>query len=163
MKRRRKIKKNPKDKHYLNDAISRCERACPDETAIIVITRPFNTTGEAPTQYGANFNDRKAAIEILKNLLFRWGVNDEWMRHTGDDESQTPDPAWRPIETAHKDGRVVDLWVRSLEVEGRAAGCHFHEGGWYADIAPLVSLQDHCNDDDVEVLYWRPVPNGPPK
>lgn len=55
----------------------------PDTHGFIVITVPFGTgeydNGEdAEAQYVSNCN-REDAIAGLKILLFRWGVNEEWM------------------------------------------------------------------------------------
>ena len=78
---------------------------------------------------------------------------------------------WQPIETAPKDGTVIDLWV-SGEFEGRYAGCfwgkplhccgeygrhcdsewHDLPVGWVTDFnEPLTELPTH----------WMPPPDAP--
>ena len=77
-----KRKNHPKDKDFINQAIKAAEAKCPDGTAIILLTK----NGQDAVRYGANFKDRKSAIQILKALLFHWGVDEGWMKHAGEDD-----------------------------------------------------------------------------
>jgi hypothetical protein len=82
---------------------------------------------------------------------------------------------WQPIETAPKDGTVIDLWVDG-EFAGRRASCywgkpwhdcgehgrycdsewHDLDNGWVDDLnMPLRSL------DDREPTHWMPLPAAP--
>lgn len=74
-----KRKRHPKDKHYLELAADRTAAALPDNTAFLIVCKPFNSP-ESPTQYVSNMK-REDAIKELKALLFQWGEKEEWMTH----------------------------------------------------------------------------------
>jgi hypothetical protein len=51
----------------------------PENCGFIIVAVPFGLPPEhAVARYAANVN-REDAVAILKALLFRWGINDEWM------------------------------------------------------------------------------------
>lgn len=53
----------------------------PDTHGFILLVAPFGDgTGECEAQYASSMS-RDDAIKILKTLLFRWGVNEEWMNN----------------------------------------------------------------------------------
>lgn len=63
---------------------------------------------------------------------------------------------WEPIETAPKDGAIVDLWVTSGPRSMRDADCFWADPGKWID---------NCGDP-VEVAGWRathwmPLPDPP--
>lgn len=67
---------------------------------------------------------------------------------------------WQPIDTAPKDGTVVDLWVRD-EVTGdsyrepRCSWTYLIDGWWtHRGIHSLVMLK-------LTPLYWMPEPDPP--
>lgn len=72
---------------------------------------------------------------------------------------------WQPIETAPKDGTVVDLWVRRNweppKAEVRFAEwfwCTTHKCWRKADELHWVHSTDK---DNVTPLYWMPIPEPP--
>ena len=72
---------------------------------------------------------------------------------------------WQDIETAPKDGTVVDLWVLDFEGEGvRRAACRwdtFNDNGWeqmYAEIESFCELTDKREI----ITHWMPL-SDPPK
>ena len=73
-----KIKRHPKDKHFLQRSIEDVEKHCPDNTAVLIITKKFGSSG--PAQYVANCQ-REDAIKALKEFLFRIGEAEDWMKH----------------------------------------------------------------------------------
>lgn len=62
---------------------------------------------------------------------------------------------WRPIETAPKDGTLVDLWVCDGSVGDRLADCQWLGGKWfwrYPTASEVSSTPTH----------WQPLPPPPP-
>lgn len=61
---------------------ARAARNClPDHCGMILLVAPYSDGAEdVNAQYVSNCN-REDAVAILKTLLFRWGVNEEWMQH----------------------------------------------------------------------------------
>lgn len=52
----------------------------PDSFGFILIVTPFGDGSDyGPAQYASNVN-REDAVKALKTILFRWGINDEWMK-----------------------------------------------------------------------------------
>jgi len=52
----------------------------PDSHGFMLLVVPFGDgSGEGTAQYVSNLN-REDAIKGLKTLLFRWGINDDWMK-----------------------------------------------------------------------------------
>ncbi len=72
---------NPAD-HPLQKAARAVADIIPKEHGFIIITSPFriNPDDKSGRGYYVSNVDRGDAIAILKTLLFRWGVNDEWMK-----------------------------------------------------------------------------------
>lgn len=72
---------------------------------------------------------------------------------------------WQPIETAPRDGSVIDVWLGEATVEEvrfyctpgtrRSAGWHFQHGKF----RPAMGLRMPVI---VQPTHWMPVP-GPPK
>lgn len=72
--------------------------------------------------------------------------------------------AWRPIETAPKDGTEVDLWLAPLSEDGypltpcRLPNAHFHCGEWlFWGGDPEIGWLSV----DHRVTHWMPVPSPP--
>ena len=75
---------------------------------------------------------------------------------------------WQPIETAPKDGTIVDLWFPLLDDDGdyeeedivlsRVADCHFSKKGncWVNDVGFNLEI-----DFDGPPTYWMPLPKPP--
>jgi hypothetical protein len=52
----------------------------PDTHGFILLVMPYSDgTSDSKAQYASNLN-REDALAVLKTVLFRWGVNDEWMQ-----------------------------------------------------------------------------------
>ena len=68
-----------KNVNYMQDAIKAAERHLPDNHRAILIVIPTNQP-EPQIRYVSGV-ERESAVGILKNLLFRWGKNEEWMKH----------------------------------------------------------------------------------
>ncbi len=72
--------------------------------------------------------------------------------------SYQPENAWRPIETAPKDGTRIDLWVvekngyRAVDVEW-VAGTLDIDGFWQ-DLEGFIY-------DKRDVTHWKPLPHAP--
>jgi len=71
--------KQPKDKHYLQHSIESVEGYCPDNTAVIILTKQFGDV-KSPVAYVSNCS-REDAIKCLKEFLFRIGEAEDWMKH----------------------------------------------------------------------------------
>jgi hypothetical protein len=80
-----------------------------------------------------------------------------------DDEIPTIDAVhserseWQPIETAPKDGTVIDLWIPGWE---RFADCHWSKiepAGWTSDFGDVVL---ECTGN-TEPTHWMPLPEPP--
>lgn len=67
------------DKEYLRLACISVEKVLPDNTGFLLLTMPMNTEN-AHVAYAANIN-RKEAIQLLKEYLFRIGEAEGWMKH----------------------------------------------------------------------------------
>lgn len=68
----------PKD--TLVDAAVAVDKIFPDTHGFILIAVPFGQpANEGIGQYTSNCK-REDAVAILKTVLFRWGINDEWMK-----------------------------------------------------------------------------------
>jgi hypothetical protein len=74
---------------------------------------------------------------------------------------------WQPIETAPKDGTLVDVWVIGYSNEPkRFTDAWFSEGHWwYAEWAPDCEVHAlDLNDEHTlpsEVTHWMPLPEPP--
>lgn len=69
---------------------------------------------------------------------------------------------WQPIETAPKDGQLIDLWIapkdeftNSALLPCRVANAYFEDGRWYHTGA-RVALRVWHNP-----TYWMPLPDPP--
>lgn len=86
---------------------------------------------------------------------------------------------WWPIESAPRDGTVIDLWMQSQNplFAGRKTDCAWYRGGWWA-VGPLREpvetnyrprehrgepLEWPPNKDDGgrRATHWRSIPSGP--
>lgn len=70
---------------------------------------------------------------------------------------------WLPIESAPRDGTVIDLWVKGRSSEGwRVANAQWVYGDWQIKISDGFS---HCFDKAAEdsdaITHWRPLPAAP--
>lgn len=65
--------------HPLQIAARKVRDVMPPNTGFIIISCPFGDGGTERGDYISNVS-RDSAIAILKTVLFRWGINDEWMR-----------------------------------------------------------------------------------
>jgi hypothetical protein len=73
---------NPADKVVCAGLVAAAEvarEAMPPDCGFIMVAVPFGFPPEQGVgRYVGNVN-REDAIAILKTLLFRWGINEEWM------------------------------------------------------------------------------------
>ena len=63
----------------LQSAADAAKAQMPDNTGFILLTVPFGNDDEAIAQYISNMN-REDAIKCLKVMLFRWGIDEDWMK-----------------------------------------------------------------------------------
>lgn len=91
--------------------------------------------------------------------------------------SELPDEAWQPIETAPKDGTVIDLWVRFPDGTGKRVPDGFWDENGY-DFGPnrcdgkpgwaAANMgYDGCDgyadepEDGQFATHWMPLPDPP--
>ena len=58
---------------------------------------------------------------------------------------------WQLIETAPKDGTVIDLW-------NAACGCRVENASWFGGVWIAPDAPIHEDDD---VTHWMPLPEPP--
>jgi hypothetical protein len=88
-------------------------------------------------------------------------------------EQQENGMTWQPIETAPKDGTVIDLWAQSMElisrdgddlrpsVAFRVPDAIWFDGYWTdADGNPHPHLEGFTN---ITFTHWMPLPSPPPE
>lgn len=63
----------------LQAAAAAAHEKLPDMGFILIVTTFGADAAEAKAHYISNCN-REDAVKILKTLLFRWGINEEWMK-----------------------------------------------------------------------------------
>jgi hypothetical protein len=78
--------------------------------------------------------------------------------------------AWQPIETAPKDGTLIDLWCRSffwnadgerqLSVEFRVADARWMDDGWVNTDGNPHDVFDAFHDA-LQITHWQPLPAPP--
>lgn len=59
---------------------------------------------------------------------------------------------WQPIESAPKDGTIIDLWARGLTGMRRVADCQVRNGEWYC--RAHFDIVRHAT-------HWMPLPDPP--
>ena len=62
---------------------------------------------------------------------------------------------WRTIDSAPKDGTIVDLWVVSGGYGERWSDCELRNGRW-----KYVSVADYYNVPGT-ITHWMPLPEPP--
>ena len=73
---------------------------------------------------------------------------------------------WQPIETAPKDGTVVDLWIRAKDHEFRAEDMRWDsdritgEIGWIDDGTDAI-LHRAYGGVEMAPTHWMPLPEPP--
>ncbi len=68
----------PPNKEFLRLAAEEVTKKFPDGWGFILIAAPLGEGGR--TTYAANV-DRADAIKLLKELMFHWGEDENWMKH----------------------------------------------------------------------------------
>lgn len=67
-------------REQLQRAAQAVHNTLPNGNGFIILVAPFGDgTGTTDAIYASNCN-REDAIKILKTMLFRWGINEEWMK-----------------------------------------------------------------------------------
>jgi hypothetical protein len=65
---------------------------------------------------------------------------------------------WQPVETAPKDGTVIDLWLP----DGRAPACRWGRNGWQIEFAEMPgSFESLVAARGDAATHWMPLPEGP--
>lgn len=68
---------------------------------------------------------------------------------------------WHSIETAPKDGTIVDLWVAGPHNAGnRQPDCWFSDAEWWCDFGDQGEQQPGIYIGDVPT-HWMPLPEPP--
>ncbi len=67
---------------------------------------------------------------------------------------------WQPIETAPKDGTLVDLWIKAADCEFRACDANWseHFECWEINGTPL---SEYYMNVGYYPTYWMPRPKPP--
>lgn len=69
---------------------------------------------------------------------------------------------WQPIETAPKNGQIIDIWCRVPEIHGesydRIADCWYSAGRWWGYDE---NGNDICRLKMNSVTHWMPLPEPP--
>lgn len=89
---------------------------------------------------------RVIAIEARKSSLLE-SQRDEAQRKV----------AWRPIESAPKDGTYVDLWCIP---DGRRTDARFINGHWHEWADSGFERMEWCKIT-LRATHWMPLPEGP--
>ena len=69
---------------------------------------------------------------------------------------------WQPIETAPKDGTVIDLWVKSGCLHGGHRECfaEFRDGCWQSERWNGMDVVEWL-PIEFQATHWMPVPAPP--
>lgn len=71
---------------------------------------------------------------------------------------------WQPIETAPRDGTLIDLWISAVDCAFRAVDFKWEvtetqkQGQWVKDGNPL---DWHYGNVGMQATHWMPVPAPP--
>lgn len=68
------------DKEYLKAVGREIAAKLPDNHGFICLTFPFGDAPGGRTQYISNAR-REDVIKLLKEVLFRFGAEEDWMKH----------------------------------------------------------------------------------
>ena len=71
------------------------------------------------------------------------------------------EPGWRAMDSARKDGTMVDLWCRAPGLSagpGRVTDCWFSAGKWWRYDE---HGDDQCRSRVHNITHWRPLPATP--
>ena len=61
---------------------------------------------------------------------------------------------WKPIETAPRDGRLIDIWYAHQNEEGRMPDCHWSPNGYWIDEGGTILPEE-------DALFWMNQPAPP--
>lgn len=87
---------------------------------------------------------RNALVELRKALVHL--------------DSAPADEGWRPIETAPKDGTLLDLWA----YEPGMPGCRIADARWHPSDDRWINKRLFPLRKTAVVTHWRPLPAPPP-
>jgi hypothetical protein len=140
--------------------VSDSERVTPERSAM----KEINDSGAALLPVDPSAAVKTEPLPTAEEVL---GI----LRPLSPSAAVSPEPQWQPIETAPKDGTLIDLWVQSkgpvsrdsdeqcVYVEFRVPGAQRWGGEWLnADGNPHSDLDGFTN---VEVTHWMPLPSPP--
>ena len=71
---------------------------------------------------------------------------------------------WQPIETAPKDGTVIDLWCIAPGLSagpGRVPDCWYSDGKWWRYDDSRGDDPTKCRSSVYNAQFWLPVPSPP--
>lgn len=99
------------------------------------------------------FRDYEAAKKHRGELLTMIDERDKRITRM---EAQIERVQWQPIETAPKDGTVIDLWVKAIDHEFRAVDFRWddREPDWVHDGTDHV-LSDTYMGVGLHAIYWK--------
>lgn len=124
---------------------------------------------------------REIAIERARDALRKHGI-DINLPHEGDLDDLERDhydglvdayyaiaaairsagPQWQPIESAPKDGTVIDLWCRAPGLSAgpaRVPDCWYSDGRWWR--YDNEHGDDQCRSRVHNATHWMPLPAPP--
>jgi hypothetical protein len=112
----------------------------------------------------AEYFDRKAGQVICRHHSVMWGYCTECQDRVDAFKAlaqrlRAEASGWQPIETAPKDGRLVDLWFLDDGADGRSTDCYFKDGHWHWEGQRIVHLP---SGNPATPTHWMPIPKPPP-
>lgn len=119
-----------------------------------LLPRPFAKCGGEGKIYGKYDGFWAACAKCEAGGGGNYYETPEEAAEVWNDRTPTP-PVWQPIETAPKDGTLVDLWLSSGDTK-RITGCYWSESGLCWTDGDRYYLKGR-----VQPTHWMPLPEPP--